>query len=77
MDPRFFKIAHVGGGAGTICPNMYIYLGIYMVNMLVNVSTYVMRGLFTVTTIHSMFVMFVGSKKRRCNWDLGSWIQMM
>ena len=24
MDPRFFKIAHVGGGAGTICPNMYI-----------------------------------------------------
>ena len=40
----------------------YVHLGIYMVNMLVNVNTYVMRGLFTVTTIHSMFVMFVVSK---------------
>ena len=48
-----------------------------MVNRLVNVNTYVMRGFFTVTTIHSMFVMFVVSKNRRCNWDLGSWIQMM
>ena len=55
----------------------YVHLGIYMVNMLVNVNTYVMRGLFTVTTIHSMFVMFVVSKKSRWNWDLGSWIQMM
>ena len=54
----------------------YVHLAIYMVNMLVNVNTYVMRGLFTVTTIHSMFVVFVVSKKRRCNWDLGSWIHV-
>ena len=40
----------------------HVHLGIYMVNMLVNVNTYVMRGRFTVTTIHSMFVMFVASK---------------
>ena len=40
----------------------YVQLGIYMVNMLVNVNTYVMQGRFTVTTIHSMFVMFVVSK---------------
>ena len=58
----------------------YVHLGIYMVNMLVNVNTYVMRGLFTVTysdhyTLHVRHV--CGSKKRRCNWDLGSWIQMM
>ena len=39
----------------------YVQLGIYMVNMLVNVNTYVMRGRFTVTTIH-LFVMFVVSK---------------
>ena len=40
----------------------YVHLGIYMVNMLVNVNTYVMRGFFTVSTIHSMFVMFVVAK---------------
>ena len=40
----------------------YVHLGIYMVNMSVNVNTYVMRGLFTVTTIQPMFFMFVVSK---------------
>ena len=53
----------------------YVHLGIYVVNMSVNVNAYVMRGLFTVTTIQPVFFMFV-VLKRRCNWDLGSWIQM-
>ena len=37
----------------------YVHLGIYVVNMSVNVNTYVMRGLFTVTTKQPMFFMFV------------------